>query len=35
MLKLKHMQNNLYHILDLKYGIPYGKKQKTLQLWQP
>ena len=23
MLKLKHMANNLYHISDLKSGIPY------------
>ena len=26
MLKLKHMANNLYHISDLKSGIPYCKK---------
>ena len=26
MLKLKHKAKNLYHILDLKSGIPYRKK---------
>ena len=26
MLKLKYMANNLYHISDLKSGIPYRKK---------
>ena len=26
MLKLKHMANNVFHILDLKSGIPYRNK---------
>ena len=31
-LKLKHMANNLYHISDLKSGIPDRKKKKSYNL---
>ena len=30
MLKRKHMANNLSHISDLKSGIPYRKKLKSV-----